>query len=480
MVESTGLIRVYHFLVRLAAPVALTACCGWLAACSDEPGVPPPVLIDSRGLDEDLTELIDELLEAVRVTPSSGAMRGRLGMAYDVNQFRAAAIESYAQAAALDPEEFVWPYYRSRLQGEAGMTEEAVSTIDQAIAIRDDYVPAWMWKGTWLLELDRYAEARQAFDRAMELGAGSPAVGGIAQALLRQGRHQEVVDLVEPDLSKLKHPRFQQLLGQAYRGLGRVEDARIALAQSGRGEKLVWRDPLLARRQDYVRGFGPRLAHAQALVRSGQHEKGFREIATLRKLYGTKVIPPELLGTEVWAYIQSESLDQALRVLRDGVAQHPEYVRFHTYFAHVYLMRGENALAEDHLHIVAEREPTNAWAHERLGNLASKAGRHEDALAAYDLALKHGSDNAVQVLHQAGLIEGMNERWPEAVGRFEKAVAIDASYTIGHIYLGRCLAEAGRFEEAEAALAWAERIGTHPKELASARQRIVDLKEGDA
>ena len=124
--------------------------------------------------------------------------------------------------------------------------------------------------------------------------------------------------------------------------------------------------------------------------------------------------------------------------------------------------------------------PTNAWAHERLGDLASKAERYEEALAAYDLALKHGSDNAVKVLHNAGLIEGMDERWPEAIDRFEKAVAIDASYAIGHIYLGRCLAEAGRFEEAEAALVWAERIGTHPKELASARQRIEDLKEEDA
>ena len=438
------------------------------------------MLIEREGLDEDLLTLVDELLEAVRVAPSSGAMRGRLGMAYDVNQFRTAAIETYAQAAALDPDEFSWPYYQSRLQGEAGLTEEAVATITQAMAVQDDYVPAWMWKGTWLLELNRYEEAREAFDRARDLGAGRPAVGGIAQTLLRQGRLQEVVDLLEPDIAELEHPRFYQLLGQAYRGLGRVEDAQIALAQSGRGEKLVWRDPLLARRQDYVRGFGPRLAHAQALVRSGQYQKGFREVAILRRLYGTDVIPPELLGTEVWAHIQSEALDEALEVLRESVALHPDYVRFHTYFAHIYLMQGENDLAANHLRTVVEREPTNAWAHERLGNLASKAGRHEEALVAYDLALKHGSENPVQVLHQAGLIEGMNERWPEAIDRFQKAVAIDASYAIGHIYLGRCLAEAGRFDEAEAALDWAERIGTHPQELASARQRIVDLKEGDA
>ena len=76
------------------------------------------------------------------------------------------------------------------------------------------------------------------------------------------------------------------------------------------------------------------------------------------------------------------------------------------------------------------------------------------------------------------MIEGARERWPEAIERFERAVAIDESFTIGFIYLGRSLAEAGRFDEALDALAWAERLDTNPEELASARTRLRDLENG--
>jgi hypothetical protein len=46
---------------------------------------------------------------------------------------------------------------------------------------------------------------------------------------------------------------------------------------------------------------------------------------------------------------------------------------------------------------------------------------------------------------------------------------------MGHIYLGRCLAEAKRFDEARRALDWAEKLGTHPDEVASARMRLSVL-----
>ena len=85
------------------------------------------------------------------------------------------------------------------------------------------------------------------------------------------------------------------------------------------------------------------------------------------------------------------------------------------------------------------------------------------------------------MLYTVGLIEGSTgrEHWPEAIERFQRAVAIDEASTIGYIYLGRCLAEAGRFDEAETALAWAELLGTHPKELASARLRMANLQAGE-
>lgn len=99
--------------------------------------------------------------------------------------------------------------------------------------------------------------------------------------------------------------------------------------------------------------------------------------------------------------------------------------------------------------------------HSRKFAGATRQQRPDDALAAYDNALRYRAENPVKVLYTVGLIEGSTgrEHWPEAIERFQRAVAIDEASTIGYIYLGRCLAEAGRFDEAETALAWAELSG---------------------
>ena len=103
--------------------------------------------------------------------------------------------------------------------------------------------------------------------------------------------------------------------------------------------------------------------------------------------------------------------------------------------------------------------------------------RYDEALAAFDRALQYGPETPEQLLHQAGIIEGARERWGEAIERFQRAVAIDESFTLAYIYLGRSLAEAGRFDEATTALDWAERLDTHPQELAGARARANALEK---
>ncbi len=102
-------------------------------------------------------------------------------------------------------------------------------------------------------------------------------------------------------------------------------------------------------------------------------------------------------------------------------------------------------------------------------------GHYDEALASLETAINHGVNDPVAALHTSGLIEGARNNWAAAIDYFERAVEIDISFTMGHIYLGRCLAEAKRFDEARRALNWAEKLGTHPDEVASARTRLSVL-----
>ena len=57
-----------------------------------------------------------------------------------------------------------------------------------------------------------------------------------------------------------------------------------------------------------------------------------------------------------------------------------------------------------------------------------------------------------------------------------RATERDPSSTLAFVQLARALAESGRIAEAQAALGWAERLGTHQRETAAAR-RIVTAQE---
>ena len=122
-----------------------------------------------------------------------------------------------------------------------------------------------------------------------------------------------------------------------------------------------------------------------------------------------------------------------------------------------------------------EFNPNQAEGHQQLGQMLMQQGHYDEALASLEKAINHGVNDPVAALHSGGLIEGARENWTAAINYFERAVEIDISFTMSHVYRGRCLAEAKRVDEARRALDWAEKLGTHPDEVASARMRLSVL-----
>ena len=90
-----------------------------------------------------------------------------------------------------------------------------------------------------------------------------------------------------------------------------------------------------------------------------------------------------------------------------------------------------------------------------------------------------GAPNAAELLRTSGVVAGARGDWPAAIDRFKRATERDPSFTLAFVQLARALAESGRIDEAETALDWADRLGTHTRETAAAR-RIVAAREAQA
>ena len=444
-----------------------------LGGCFGDPSMQLPALPDGN-IDAKLRQALEELNAAALAEPTSAERRGQLAMAYDVNDFHQRAIDAYGQAAKLAPEEFDWPYYRALLTARINADYEgALESLEDALRLDDSYVPAWLWRGEWLRRLGRTDEARAAYRRGAELGAGAPAQTGLAQLLFDAGRFQDAVAILEPLNAEGSDARIERMLGRAYRAIGRHEDARIASAKGQAAPVMQWLDPKLNRRLPYIAGFSNRLKHAQSLIQAGQQKNA---LPIARALVADRPDDIAAINTLVWALAASGRHEAAKAALRDGLKKHPEEPRLHLMLATAYQRQGGIERARRHLERVLELAPDNTTALEQLGWLLARQGKTDQGIALLEQALEKGAREPKQLLYRLGLLEGTAKRWPQAAARFQDAAQLDAAFTMAHIHLGRCLAEAGRIDEARKALDWADRIGTHAEQRASARRRLVALE----
>ena len=444
----------------------LAAC----AACSFESGIGDPPEVAADPSDPELARFLDDLLQAAAANPDDPEARGRLAMAYEMNDFEDTALIVYGQAEALDGADFRWPYFQATLAAGRGEIEPAVAHLHRALAIDADYAAAWLWQGSFLRDLGRNDEAGDAFRRARELGEAVHADAGLAQLALRRGRPAEALDLLLDVERERPHPQVFRLLGRAYQALDRTDEARIAMARGKNAEPLRWDDPRLAEKSRYIMSLGGLLALAEEAMRGKDYETAAQILAPLRVRFPDD---KALLGNLAIAYARTGRTSQAHYVMRHAFSLDAEHAPFHNAMATVLAESGDVDGARQQLEQSIRLNAAQAWAHERLGRILMEKGEHDEALAAFEQAVRYGIDRPEAVLHLAGSIEGARENWPRAISYFQRAVALDESFADSYIYLGICLAEVGRFDEAKQALAWAEKLGTRRREVQAARARVA-------
>lgn len=451
--------------------------CWLLAGCTQ--GVGEPVAAGADAEDRDLAAYLQELHQAASELPQSGAIRGRLGMAYDANGFTDAAMTTYRQAAALDAGEFRWPYHLAFLQASRGLQEEAVASLRQALAIDPAYAPGWLHLGARLLDLNRNDAAAEAYRQALALGPNEEtdvvANAGLARVLLRQGRAADAVELLVPLTEGLPHPHLRRLLAQAHRQSGQQSDEapqqNLGAAPPESATPLRWRDERQEAKDEHVRGFHGLLSVAEQRLKLGRATEAATLLENLRE---TRPHDRTLLNNLSIAYKLSGRQRQALDILREGISVHPDYYLFHFNIATLYEDRDEPELAIDHFGRAVELDAGLIVGYERLGLLLVREERYDEALAVFEAMTPHGE--SATALYYRAMIEGARAEWLAAVASLQKAVQLDPTLAKGYVFLGRSLGETGRMDEAKAALERAAALGTHPREVAAARDRLGELE----
>ncbi len=429
--------------------------------------VEDPVLPDLSSVDAELAEYLALRRELVLQHPTSAAERGRLAMAYDVNDWSQAALEVYDQAHRLDPFEFMWPYFSSLIHASLGDFESALGSVDSALDINPRYSPALLWKGTWLSQLSQYERAVDVFEAAYAIDGSVYSIFGKAQALFQNSDPQAAADLLEPLRSRAPHPQLFRLLAQVYGELSRHEEAEIAHALGVENVTMSWPDSLVARREVHVRGFGGRLAIAQRLLQARRTEDALRQLEVLQANYPNR---PALVSTLAWAYSLGGDTELAIASLQIGIEENPDHQPFYVQLGDLLSMSGHLSVALDLLQKSVELNESDPEAHALLGTVYMRLEEFHQSVTAFNKALELGVSDTADVHVRLGTIAGYRQDWETSITHLKQAIELQPRNVVGHERLCFAYIESGQLDELEDALEWAEQLGIPPEEFDLVRE----------
>jgi tetratricopeptide (TPR) repeat protein len=278
-----------------------------------------------------------------------------------------------------------------------GRIDEADAAARRAVEVSHEGAGALLVLGRVEMEKSRYAQAADAFSRAI---AAWPADWGSAAYL-------------------------HFLLGNALQRLGRTEEAATELA-SGRGEAPPLPDPWRGEVQDLREGFETRLMRVHHLLVSDRRDAAEAAIAALQELRRGHPDNVQVLTDLGSAYLFTSRWGEAVAVLSEAVEKHPNALDPRLQLSRALWASGRRDDAMRHAQIAVETNPQSADALEARGLMFLRASRGEAALADFVSAGKLDPASA-SAPALAGAAELTLSHPDAARAHFEAALRLDAA-----------------------------------------------------
>jgi len=254
------------------------------------------------------------------------------------------------------------------VEKKRGAKEEARKAFVRAVAVAPTDPEIRTNYANLLADLGELEEALAQYDQALTTSPLFQAAQyNKALLLQRQGRSEEALGYLDVLAGVSPHDAtIQSARGIALRTLGRIHDAAEAFDRALREEP-----------------GRPAALHGRARVAMERGEPG----ASARFMTALKERPgePELVLGLAEA-LEAEGDASGIAVLKDVVANSPEWVLGHEVLARMRAEAGETAGFADHYRLSLQSQPGNGALHQSYWQTLAKAQRQEEALEALQRA----------------------------------------------------------------------------------------------
>ena len=341
---------------------------------------------------------------------------GELAQILHVYELFDGAEAAYRNAMRLAATDHRWPHLLGYLFAQTGRFDEAAEQFEAVLRQNRSHREAAAHLADVNLRRGRLTVAREQFQAIAEAFPAF-ANNGLGEIALREERFDEairrfqaVLDRV-PSASAVHYP-----LAMAYRGLGRVDDARRHLDLRGTGSVRV-SDPVVDRIRTLVRGERGLVLQGRELYEAGQFREAadaFRRAAAAAPASATAHVN---LGL---ALVQLGDRNAAIAAFRAAVDAAPEDVAAHASLGALFADSGRLGEAAEHLRAAFERSPEAAATRTLLVRTLIRLGRTDDALAVLTRAASLDPDDEAVTVDLAILLADRT-RYREAIVRLNEA-----------------------------------------------------------
>jgi tetratricopeptide (TPR) repeat protein len=240
----------------------------------------------------------------------------------------------------------------------------------------------------------------------------------LAQVLESRQQHQEVVDLLRPEIAKLrtvpsKAGQASLLLGSQGLALQQLHKYDEALSAFKDAVALSPEDPM--RRVLLIQGYSAAGRTKEAIAAAEEARQKFPEDSGVlyqlgaafdrggRESDAEKVFrdiighdPLDSAALNYLGYMLAEhgrSLDEAVSLIQRALRVEPDNPSYLDSLGWAYVQQGKIDLADQPLTTAAGKQPKNSVIQEHLGDLRMKQNRRADAIAAWQRALAGDGDS---------------------------------------------------------------------------------------
>lgn len=442
-----------------------------LAACGPT-GFPPARPHDVGALEAPVRRLVDRRVAEVEAAPADPRAHARLGAAYQGNGLWLAAAESFAQAAALDPAEPLWPYYGARAMDRLGRWTECRALLEDALERDAACAPALVMRGWMQLEDGDEAGARASFEaaRAARPNRAEPLIG-LATLALEDGDAAEAKRLADAalQLDRTAHQaRFVR--GRALVQLGDVEEGRREMeAGVDANDKAMATDftrEVVDARVNRVDVIESAVAHRAA----GRQEVALQLLDALRADFPDD---PVIENNRAGVLSDLGRTDDAIAALEGVVRRDEDLSRSWTSLARLYLRSGreQDALDAAQRAVSLDRLDHLAWS-----TIADVKRRQRDAMGSFEAirtAIDLDPDNG-EYRAMMGNLYAMAGQDEPALQCFARAVELLPEVPQMRLALASTAIRMARFDEAREALEAARRLDPDVEGLAALERKLAE------